>query len=170
MNTQVKILPWRATAKRPLAPSLERLRLQSYVVLLAGDILIISLSFLFAGYVRSGMLLATAVQQAMLLIPLYAVLALYNRTYSARSLTSMSFAIARVAEALAIATALLLFITFYTKVTGDFSRIAFTIGTTLSFALMGVWRFTSTAYIRSNWGPYSKQLGPARPEPACDRR
>lgn len=159
MNTHVTITPWRGAAVRPFAPSLERLRLQTYAVLFTGDLALIMISFMLAGSVRSGnFFLPTAIQQGLILTAMYAVLALYNRTYSAQSLTRASFAISRSISAIALATGLLLFVTFYAKISEDFSRLAFTIGIALSILLMSALRLFIVRYVRSNWGPGAQNV------------
>jgi polysaccharide biosynthesis protein PslA len=159
MNTHVNISPWRGVAIRPFAPSLERLRLQTYLLMALCDLMIIMGSFMISGALREGnFLLPTAMRQALLLMPMFAALALYNRTYSAQALTRASFAISRVISAIMLATGLLLFVTFYAKMSEDFSRIAFTVGTTLSILLMSALRIFIVRYVRSNWGPGAQNV------------
>lgn len=159
MNTHVEIANWRGKAIRPFAPSLERLRLQTYALMFICDLAIIMVSFMISGAVRSdNFLLPTAMRQALLLMPMFAVLALYNRTYSAQSLTRASFAISRVISAIILATGLLLFVTFYAKISEDFSRIAFTVGTALSVLLMSALRIFVVRYVRNNWGPGAQNV------------
>ncbi|QNE04858.1 hypothetical protein [Croceicoccus marinus] len=99
---------------------------------------IIMVSFMISGAIRSGnFLLPTASGQALLLMPMFGVLAMYNRTYSAQSLTRASFAISRVISAVILATGLQLFVMFYAKISDDFSRIAFTLGTQRSRPRLG---------------------------------
>lgn len=163
-RARVDLAPWRGVASRPFAPSLERLRLQTYALMAICDLAIIMISFMISGAIRSdNFLLPTAIRQALLLMPMFGVLAMYNRTYSAQALTRISFAVSRVISAIILATGLLLFVTFYAKVTEDFSRIAFTIGTTLSIALMSALRVIIVRCVRANWGP-------RRAERAGDRR
>ena len=65
------------------------------------DLAIIMGSFMVSGAIRSdNFLLPTAIRQALLLMPMFAVLALYNRTYSAQALTRASFAVSRVISAI----------------------------------------------------------------------
>lgn len=154
VSIPIDVSPWRGTAVRPFAPSLERLRLQTYAILFASDLVVILVSFMLAGAIRSGnFFLATAIQQALLLMPIYAVLALYNRTYSAQSLTRASYGVTRAIWAILLATGLLLFVTFYAKISGDFSRIAFTLGTVLAILFVTVLRIFVVRYVRRNWGP-----------------
>ena len=109
-------------------------------------------SFLFAGSLRLGTPLATdALRQAMLFIPLFAVLALYNRSYSVRTLTDRGYAVSRVFYSLLISAAFILFLTFYAKVSDQFSRFILTSGTLLSFVLMTQFRLWIFPYIGRHW-------------------
>ena len=74
----------------------------------------------------------------MLFVPLFAVLALYNRSCSVRTLTIG--AISRVFYWLLTSAAFILFFTFYAKVSDQFSRFILTSGTLLSFVLMTQFR------------------------------
>lgn len=155
----VNASPWRGAAVRPFAPSLEHRRLQVYALMAVGDMAIIMASFMLSGAVRSGdLFLPTAIRQAWLLMPLFLVLALYNRTYSARALTSASHAMARAIAALMLATGLLLLITFYAKASEDFSRIAFTLGTALAIVLMAALRIVLARHLRARWGPDARNV------------
>ena len=173
MNTYANISPQREIAIRPLAPSLERLRLQSYVLVALCDLAIIMVSFMISGFLRQdNFLLPSAMRQAMLLMPMFAVLALFNGTYSAQALTHAGFAVSRVISAMMLATGLLLFVTFYAKISEDFSRIAFTVGTALSIVLMSIVRIAMVRYVRRNWGPGAQNVlviddgGPIISEPS----
>lgn len=143
-----------AVASQPFAPSMERMRLQAYALLLVADLAVIVISFMIAGAARSGnMFLPTAIRQGVGLLPIFAVLALYNRTYSARSLTSAGFGIARVSMAYLLATGLFLLATFYAKNSEDLSRIAFTMGTVLSLIFLMMLRLGFVRHLRKHWGP-----------------
>lgn len=159
MNIQRDISPLGGSKMRQFAPSLEKLRLRTYLLMVLADIAVIMGSFMIAGAIRSGnFFLPTALRQAVILIPTFTVLALYNRTYSARSLTNGSFAIARMISATLLATGLLLIATFYVKVSEEFSRIAFTIGTLLAITGMGTIRLFIVRYVRNQWGPGAQNI------------
>lgn len=65
MNTHLPISQWSTASTRPFAPSLERLRLQTYAMMFACDMAIIMVSFMISGAIRSGnFLLPTAIGQA----------------------------------------------------------------------------------------------------------
>ena len=61
-------------------------------------------------------------------------------------------------SAVILATGLLLFVTFYAKISDDFSRIAFTLGTGLSVMLMSGLRIAIVRYVRTNWGPGAQNV------------
>lgn len=160
MNTHVRIQPWRGSAVRPFAPSLERLRLQTYLFLLIFDLLVIGAAFICVGawHTKALLLLPSAITQASLILPIYTALALYNGTFSARSLTRASFGISRAATALILATGLMMFVSFYAKVTEDFSRVVLTVATILALFLMSGMRFALVRYLRRQWGPSAQNL------------
>lgn len=139
---------------RPFAPSMEIMRLRAYALMLIADLAIILISFMIAGGIRSGnLLLPTAVKQGLVLLPIFTVLALYNRTYSVWSLTSASYGIARAFLAFGLATGLFLLVTFYAKTSGELSRIAFTMGSIFTLFWMTLLRLLVVRNVAKNWGP-----------------
>ncbi len=121
----------------PIAPPLERRRLQCYLALMVGDIV-----SLFAGFAISGQLYlgAKGVTQGLsmvyLLLPIFLTIAIYNSTYSIDTLISAWRGMVRAVTALAIAGATIIFIAFYTKSSTYFSRVAFTLAMILSAFLL----------------------------------
>lgn len=123
----------------PLAPSLERRRLQCYLAILLGDVLAIFAGFGAAGYLYLGWEgMADASVQAQLLTPIFLTIALYNGSYSMGVLSDAVHGIVRGLLALAISATVVVFIAFYTKSSAEFSRFAFTLGIGLT-ALLLVW-------------------------------
>ncbi len=132
----------------PLAPSLERKRLRIYLAMLVIDVLLILAAFSLVGtFYLDYKPLKFAFLQAQLLLPLYLTLALYQRAYSIHALQSRRFAIVRALGALALAAALLLFVTFYTKSTAQFSRVVFTGGIVASAAFISLSRVLLTRVV-----------------------
>jgi FlaA1/EpsC-like NDP-sugar epimerase len=82
---------------------------------------------------------AIALVAAQLLLPVFATIALYQSTYSINVLSDEKFAIQRAILALLVSSALLIFVTFYTKSTTSFSRATFTMG--LLFTVAGIVAF-----------------------------
>ncbi len=126
----------------PLMPSLLRRRLQCYLALMISDIVALFASFAFTGYLyldRIG--LAGSLVLAQLLLPIFLTVALYNGSYSMKSLIRTSHSITRVMLALLISSAAVVFIAFYTKSSQDFSRINFTFGVFGALVMM-IWSRT----------------------------
>lgn len=139
---------------RPLAPSLEHRRVRIYLALVILDILMILGAFSVVGHLYLDFRPSRyALQQAQLLLPLYLTLALYQRTYSIQALQEWRFAAVRAIGALALAATLLIFVTFYTKSTAQFSRVVFTGGVFGSAVLLVVSRFLIGRMIGRAWGP-----------------
>jgi lipopolysaccharide/colanic/teichoic acid biosynthesis glycosyltransferase len=139
---------------QPLARSLERTRVRYYLALLIVDIVLILGGFGFVGQLYLDFRpFKYAFLQAQLLLPLYLTLALYQRAYSIHALQDWRFAMTRALGALALAGGLLLFVTFYTKSTAQFSRVVFTGGFIASAVLIGASRFALGRWIGRAWGP-----------------
>lgn len=107
--------------KLPLAPSLEKRRLQAYLLLLLLDGLIIagslaSVSLIYLGRADEPQTL----QLLNLFVPLYWGAALLTRTFSIDALTSLRFSQSRSLLAIGIALAL----TIFTKSSEEFSRVS----------------------------------------------
>lgn len=81
----------------------------------------------------------TMMTEAQLLLPVFATIALYQSTYSINVLSDEKFAIQRAILALLVSSALLIFVTFYTKSATSFSRATFTMG--LLFTAAGIVAF-----------------------------
>ncbi|WP_114522404.1 sugar transferase [Altererythrobacter sp. ZODW24] len=127
MNAPVQIESDVKQSVRALAPSLERRRLRLYLTMMAADIACILSAFFVAGGLYLGQWPeANAMIAAQLLVAIYATLGIYQAAYSIKALTEVKFAINRAMLALLVSSALLIFITFYTKSTNSFSRVIFT--------------------------------------------
>ena len=125
--------------RAPLAPPLERRRLQSYIGLMLGDIAAILTGFALSGYLYLGWTGAgDALLQAQLLMPVFLTIGLYNSAYSIGALQRAGEGMVRAMFALAFSATVLVFIAFYTKSSGEFSRLAFTVGIVFS-ALLILW-------------------------------
>lgn len=142
-------------AALPLAPSLERRRLQCYLALMLADIVALFAGLAFAGEFYLGDLgLARAMILAQLLLPIYLTIALYNATYSIGALTDPAFSMLRSVVALAISAAAVIFIAFYTKSTQEFSRVIFTLGVLLAGMLQLWLRGQMPAFVAWRCGPH----------------
>jgi polysaccharide biosynthesis protein PslA len=117
--------PAKRQLKLPLAPSLEKRRLQAYLLLLLLDGLVIAGSLASVSLVYLGQ--ADEPQTIRLLylsVPLYWGAALMTRTYSIDALTSLRFSQSRSILAIGIALALTIFVAFFTKSNEQFSRVS----------------------------------------------
>ena len=122
-----------------LAPSLERRRLQSYLGLMLADIAALFLGFWFAGQVYLGDPGgASAFVLAQMVLPVFLTVGFYNGAYSIDALRSWVTGTRRALGALAVSSAALLLIAFYSKSSSEFSRVALTLGIVGSGAAM-VW-------------------------------
>jgi len=119
--------------EQTIAPSLERRRLRAYLLLLLLDAALLHISFAVAGLIYEGVWLyprnMLAVQT---MLPVFFTIALYNQTYSGKSLTDWLYASRQALVALLISATLLNFVAFYTKSNAQFSRVSVTLGLVLS--------------------------------------
>ncbi|MGE3689796.1 MAG: sugar transferase [Novosphingobium sp.] len=123
----------------PIAPALERRRLQCYLALMAGDIVAIFAGFALAGYLYLGPSgAASALVQAQLLLPIFLTVSLYNGAYSMGVLMQALEGIWRFLTALAVSAAILVFVAFFAKSSAEFSRVVFTAGL-MMVAIIAPW-------------------------------
>ncbi len=153
-----------APRKLPIAPadglagSLERRRLQLYLVLILADTAILFGTFfgvtaLYYGNALTRSLIESGLLPAFLLLPVYLTVALYNGTYSQTGLTDTNKSCLRMVAALLIAAALVNFIAFFAKMNAEFSRVIFTAGVIGTALLMTAIRIAISVWITRNWGP-----------------
>ncbi len=117
--------PARRILKLPLAPSLEKRRLQTYLILMVLDGLTIVGSLLAIAFVYIGNASEPATwAQINLFVPLYWTAALVIQAYSIKALTSLRFSQLRAIMAIACAFTLTIFVAFFTKSSDEFSRVS----------------------------------------------
>ncbi len=133
----------------PLAPSLARRRLQSYLMLLVGDMVALFAGFCGAGYLYLGEAgTAQSAQVVQLLLPLFLTVALYNGAYSMATLLRAGHGIARALAALGVATVFFISVAFYTRSSLEFSRLSLAFGAAAG-AVAIVWlRLQLRAFVR----------------------
>lgn len=155
MDQLAAISAERLSMLEPVVPvqPLERRRLQAYLVQMLGDIVAIFVGFGVSGYLYLG---ADGISQAgllaQLLLPVFLTVALYNGAYALSTLRSAQTGAMRGLAALAISAAVVVFITFYTKSSAEFSRVLFTAGVLLS-GLVLIWtRAQLRAFVRWRCG------------------
>jgi lipopolysaccharide/colanic/teichoic acid biosynthesis glycosyltransferase len=160
MNQHVVLNADRSSTPAPVPPEhftpaqpLEQRRLQAYLAQMLGDIISIFTGFGLAGYLYLGRLgLEQAGVLAQLLLPVFLTVALYNGAYALSTLGSARTGALRGLGALGISAAVVVFITFYTKSSAEFSRVLFTVGGLLS-GLVLVWtRLQMRTFVRWRCG------------------
>jgi lipopolysaccharide/colanic/teichoic acid biosynthesis glycosyltransferase len=136
-----------------LAPSLERRRLRTYILMLLFDGILINLGFSLAGLVWEGrwweprtMLAAGA------LLPVFFTIGFYNASYGLKALADWLFASRQVLIALIVSAALINFVGFYTKSNQDFSRGAVTLGLLFTAVFLVAIRRVQALAIDRRWG------------------
>ena len=145
--------------KLPLVPSLEKRRLQAYLLLLLLDGTVIAVSLLLVSLLFIGRADAPqTLQQINLYLPLYWGAALMTRTYSIHSLVSLRFSQARSVLAIVITLTLTIFVAFFTKSSEQFSRVSII----ASLPMIGgclIWaRAVAQPLIRSGCGPTAQNV------------
>lgn len=154
MNAPIKSTPLSARIARPLVRSLEQWRIRMYLLMLVGDLLCVVAGFFIAGMLYTfAMPTKFLMTEAQLLLPVFATIALYQGAYSIKALSDINFAVRRGLLALLVSSALLIFVTFYTKSTTSFSRVTFTMGLLFTGAAMTGFRLLLIRVIRKAWGP-----------------
>jgi lipopolysaccharide/colanic/teichoic acid biosynthesis glycosyltransferase len=108
----------------PLAPSLERRRLQVYLALIVCDTIGVIIAFLSVAMIeKRGANVSTLDDLLLLFVPLYWIFALYMRVYSVRALTATRHAQLRVVYALMAAVTALIFMFYLAHSTVQYGRI-----------------------------------------------
>ena len=109
----------------PLAPSLERRRLRSHLLMLMLDAIVILGVFVVTSLLYFGVWNEPAtLRLANMLLPIYWTVAAGMQVYSTRSLTQPSFAQRSAVMALLLAMGIVLFVAFLAKASDQFSRIS----------------------------------------------
>jgi polysaccharide biosynthesis protein PslA len=106
------------------APSLERRRLQCYLALIVTDIAAILFGYGAIAYIHLGASgPAVAYELCRLALPIYLTVALYNNAYSRDALQDPWHGIWRAEIARFVMSGSIILIAFFTKSSGDFSRM-----------------------------------------------
>lgn len=141
------------------AVPLEKRRVRAYIALLLGDILALLAGFVLAGVLYEGVWMEwRALMQAYALAPVFVTIALYGNAYGAQVLEDWQHAMRKLAIALIVSAALLNFIAFFLKENASFSRVSFTLGLGLTFALLGIYRWLAIRLIARRWGGKVRNL------------
>ena len=114
-------------------------RVHCYALLALGDVLAMTITFALANYLVSLTAPAPIEHGFVMLgvlLPLFAIQAGSNGTYSAQTLENPNLGAARATRALIMAGGVILLIAYLLKASAEFSRGVFTLGFTTSFILM----------------------------------
>ena len=163
-NSAEQISPNRRTARRgpasgktirlPLAPSLERRRLQVYLVLLVADALAILTAYAMIGFLYFGEWTEPGVMlQAQLLIPIYWTVAISNGAYAVDSALAVPIGARRSIVAILAAAAIVVFLIFFLKSSENFSRVIFAFGPLAAVGTLLVARDQLVRFARWRCGP-----------------
>jgi lipopolysaccharide/colanic/teichoic acid biosynthesis glycosyltransferase len=134
--------------------SKEKLRVKLYTGLFFSDALSIVGAFTLANLIRFGEPLHMQGRDMLVvLLPIFLALALHNRAYAIECLSRPREGIRRALLSLIFASAGVIGIIFYMKISGDFSRLVFGLGTTFSvgFVALSRWSFGQAAGARCKW-------------------
>ncbi|AKH41354.1 exopolysaccharide biosynthesis polyprenyl glycosylphosphotransferase [Altererythrobacter atlanticus] len=154
MNFQLNHLPLSARPERPLAPSLEQVRLRLVLGLMFLDIITIVVGYGFTGLLYYGDPLSEyAARSAMLMGPVFLVVGVQSGLYRPQINTSFPRAARKCISTIAIAFVGLLFIMFYAKASDNFSRVVFTFGSAFSLLLMLLSRSVVISLVKRFVGP-----------------
>lgn len=118
-------------------------RLQSYLLLLLVDTIMILVGFQAASHIYPTT--PSAINLPVIVLPIYWIVALYSSAYSVRVLLVRRHSVTRATLALGISALTILLIAFYTKSSAEFSRVLFTIG--IACALLGLVAGRSLAFV-----------------------
>lgn len=143
----------RKQADLKIAPSLERRRLRSYILLLIADAALFQAGFALAAHLYEGRWNdPSSMLLAQVMLPVFYTIALYNGTYGVKALTDWVFAAKQAITALLISAALLNFVAFYTKSNADFSRVSTTLGLFFAAVFIVAFRRLVVGAVQKFWG------------------
>lgn len=137
-----------------LPKSSQTARFWLFATLILIDIFAIAAGFAAAGALRVGSPFGgQGVRTMMVVLPMFLIIALHNRSYSLDALERPTFGVFRAAQAFVYACAVAIALLFSLKVSADFSRIVFAVGSVLSLAGMAALRLLVGNYLgaRRHW-------------------
>jgi lipopolysaccharide/colanic/teichoic acid biosynthesis glycosyltransferase len=150
----------RTEPRRLFAGSKDRVRILLYALLFLSDVAIVSAAFFTAGVIRLGAPFAEQTLRTLaVIIPPFFAIAAHNGAYSVKALQRAGFGAAKVIEALAYSLAVAIALLFYMKVSVQFSRQIFAMGTVAAVLLVPVGRLVAGRYIaRRHRGHFINRL------------
>lgn len=144
-----------ADSARPRSKA--KLRLRMYVMMALADVIAISAGFWLAARMHVFHEdTATAFKQLAIIAPLFTLLALLRQAYSATIIHDRWASVSRALHALGFSAAAFIFIAFFMKVSGEWSRSTFAIGIAFSGILLASCRYMFVRHASSLLGgdPY----------------
>jgi lipopolysaccharide/colanic/teichoic acid biosynthesis glycosyltransferase len=170
--TGERVLPTAPADCRGFASSKEQARLRIYLTLVVIDLVCLTIGFLVAGLLRTGHVAHwTSLELIAVMIPTFLGVALNNGAYSLEALKRPGDGIAKAWQAVLFSLAAVLFMFYYLKVTTDYSRLIFGIGSALAMALVAVsrWSFGNWVGKACDWSFENTLLvideAPVMPQP-----
>lgn len=154
MNVPLRDLSLDDRLNRPLAPSLEKLRLRLCLLLMAVDGAAIFGSFLLvgAGY-RGEFPSEIAFREASIIAPMFVLMAVNNGFYRSDLLFSARRSFFKCVYSFGLSATFFFIVTFYAKSTAEFSRVIFTFGCLLSVVSIMAFRSLVGSMVRRKVGP-----------------
>lgn len=135
-------------------PTMEQRRLGLYTLLIISDLAVLLAAFVIAGGIyRNLWPLPFALSMAAAFVPIFAIIALYQRCYSLKALDDLRFSIARMGQALVVSAIICMVMIFYAKASGDFSRVMLSMALGLGFIFMITTRLIMHRFLRWSFGP-----------------
>ena len=132
---------------------MESRRIQLFVIMLLVDLVAIAASFVLAGGIYRGEWpLPFAVSMSYAFVPIFAVIALYQRCYSLEALDNLRFSIERLITALVISAILCMVMIFYAKAAAAFSRVMLSLALAVGLVLMASFRVLLHRVLRRFYG------------------
>ena len=127
---------------------MERRRLVFHLGNLLLDLAMCALGFLLVGasYFSASSLQFTY-NHIVIFIPIFTVFAVYSGAYSVHALTSLGYSLRTIGLAAIASSAILIFITFYTKASADISRVLVTFGTIVTITFLTAVRVLLHGYV-----------------------
>ena len=133
---------------------MEGRRLQLYAGLLLLDLIALVAAFIVAGGIYRGIWpLPFALSMAYAFVPIFAVIAFYQRCYSLKALDNVRYSISRMGWALLVSALLCTVMIFYSKSANEFSRVMLSLALILGFVAMVSIRIVMDRLLRRIYGP-----------------
>ena len=133
---------------------MESRRVQLYLLMLLADTAVLLGSFLLAGGIyRNHWPNEIAMAMGWAFLPIFLVIAVYQRCYSIRALDEARYAIEQVGVALILSAMLCTVMIFYAKAATEFSRVMLSLALAMAFVGMALFRVAMHMILRRVYGP-----------------